>query len=168
MQRVETTEWLAMGREATRREFEAFYCAHRDDALRLAHTITADRDAASDATQDAFLKVLDRWKRVRTMESPDAFLRRIVVRCSIDAIRARRRQAEPQEPATPATHEGGLAVRHTLAALKPEQQAILALALGEGWTYAEIADSLGIPAGTVASRVHAAKEAFRRKWGDEL
>jgi|SRR5579885_2481475 len=166
MQRVETAEWTGM-RADTHEEFEAFFCEHRDSALRLALSITGDSESAHDAAQEAFIRILDRWKRVREMESAEAFLKRTIVRCSIDALRSRRRlQPETDAAATVPTHER-IAVQQALARLKPDHQAILALSIGQGWSYEEIAEALKIPSGTVGSRLHAAKEAFRREWGDE-
>ena len=59
-----------------------------------------------------------------------------------------------------------MAVRHALSRLAPKDRALLALAHMEGLSYAELSDTLGIPSGTVGSRLHAAREAFRKEWGD--
>lgn len=167
MQRVEAAEWVEMRTDRTQTEFETFFCEHRDAILRIAHAITGDHESASDAAQEAFVKVLDRWKRVRSMESPAGFLKTTVVRCAVDILRSRRKDAQEHQNFRPNADTDGLAVRHALAKLNPDQQAILALSIGEGWSYAEIAEVLRIPVGTVGSRIHAAKEAFRRQWGDE-
>ena len=167
MQRVETAEWLGMRAANTQREFEIFFCEHRDAAARLALAITGDHDSASDAVQEGFVKVLDRWKAVREMDSPVGFLKTTVARCAIDILRSRRRDTPEKECLGTEHDPERIAIRQALAKLKPNQQAVLALSIGEGWTYAEIADALDIPIGTVGSRVHAAKEAFRRQWGDE-
>jgi len=68
---------------------------------------------------------------------------------------------EPSENPDYALH---LAVRQALARLEPEQRALLALATGEGLSYREISETLGVPEGTVGSRLHAAKAAFKRVW----
>jgi RNA polymerase sigma-70 factor, ECF subfamily len=57
-----------------------------------------------------------------------------------------------------------IAVRDALARLEPTDRAILSLSHFEGLSYAEISQALEIPAGTVASRLHAARDAFRREW----
>jgi RNA polymerase sigma-70 factor (ECF subfamily) len=101
------------------------------------------------------------------MESADGFLKRTVVRCAIDILRIRRRTEPHQDTGGREADSHGIAVRQALKNLKPDQQAILALSIGEGWSYAEIAEALKIPQGTVGSRIHAAKEAFRREWGEE-
>ena len=167
MQQVEAAEWTEMRADTAHKEFEAFFCEHRDAALRLAHAISGDSDSANDAAQEAFIKILDRWKRVRAMETPEAFLKTTVVRCAIDLLRVRRRNVETKGEEHIETDPNGIAIRHVLAKLKPDHQAILALSIGEGWSYDEIAAALRIPQGTVASRIHAAKEAFRREWGNE-
>lgn len=167
MQRVDAADWIGMRAGTTQREFEAFFCEHRDAAMRIAHAITGDSESANDAVQEAFVKILDRWKRVRDMESPQGFLKRTLVRCSIDILRARDKHKESLQDKGFEPDAAGLAVKHVLSKLKPDQQAILALSIGEGWSYEEIAGALRIPQGTVGSRIHAAKEAFRREWGDE-
>ena len=167
MQRVETAEWTGMRADDTQKEFEIFFCAHRDTVLRLAQAITGDSESAHDAAQEAFVKILDRWQKVKAMEAPEAFLKRVVVRCSIDILRARKRYSESEPAITTESNANDIAVRQALAKLKPDQQAILALSIGEGWSYNEIAKALSIPQGTVGSRIHAAKEAFRKQWGDE-
>ena len=167
MQRVEATGWTGMRVDATRREFEAFFCEHQDSVLRLAQSITGDRETASDAAQEAFVKILDRWSRVSKMDKPEAFLKRAVVRCAIDVLRYQKRQGEQEERAGRQVETERMAVRQVLERLKPEHRAVLALSVGEGWSYAEIAESLGIPQGTVGSRIHNAKEAFRKEWGNE-
>jgi RNA polymerase sigma-70 factor (ECF subfamily) len=101
------------------------------------------------------------------MESSEAFLKTTIVRASIDVLRTRKRSAEQFEESIVDSDQERVAIRHVLARLKPDQQAILALFIGEGWTHAEIAETLKIPPGTVASRIHSAKEAFRREWGNE-
>ncbi len=60
-----------------------------------------------------------------------------------------------------------LAVRDCLAKLPRAQAEALILMEIEGLTREEVAETLGIPAGTVASRVRLAKEAFRTHWVDE-
>lgn len=60
-----------------------------------------------------------------------------------------------------------LAVRDCLAKLPPAQAEALILMEVEGFTREEAAETLGIPPGTVASRVRLAKEAFRNNWTEE-
>src|SRR3569832_1958796 len=131
MQRIEAADWTGMRAESTQREFELFFCEHRDAAFRLALSITGDRESANDAVQEAFVKVLDRWKRVKAMDSPDGFLKQTLVRCCIDILRLRKRSVESREELTTLVSQEAIAVRQSLGKLKPDQQAILALFIGE-------------------------------------
>jgi len=167
MPRVEAAEWTGMRAKPVHAEFEAFFCEHREMALRVAQAITGDRESASDAAQEAFVRILDRWKKVSNMQSPEAFLKTTIVRCAIDILRSRARLTSQQDIQVEGENAERIAVQQALSKLSPDHQAILALSIGEGWSYDEIAASLKIPQGTVASRIHAAKEAFRRVWGDE-
>jgi len=89
----------------------------------------------------------------------------VVVRCALNALERRRddRPLEPDHASAPAS-EDDFQVVLVLAKLSYEQRAILGLALGEGFSYSEIADALEIPIGTVGSRIHHAKAAFRKAW----
>ena len=87
----------------------------------------------------------------------------VVVRCAMTAL---------SQATTHATIDGAvdedptnaLAVRQTLNRLEPSERAILALSHFEELSYAEIGKALDIPVGTVASRLHAARESFRKEW----
>lgn len=135
----------------------------REPVYRLALSITSRTDLAEDVAQDALLRGL---RHRNKLDDPLSWLRVVTVRRALSLLK----QANRREPGRPQSREEGiadsLAVRQTLAKLPAEQQTLLALALAEGWSYGEIASALSIPEGTVASRLHAAKEAFRKKWGD--
>lgn len=68
-----------------------------------------------------------------------------------------------QETATPAADERVDAARETIAALEPLQREILDLRFAQGLSYAEIAAALGIPVGTVRSRLHHAVAEVRQR-----
>lgn len=133
----------------------------REPVFRLALSITGRADLAEDIAQDTLLRAL---KHRRTLDDPLPWLRVVTVRRAMSALKAAQAPIRLDE-GSQTDVDSSLAVKQTLAALPAEQQALLALAIGEGWSYAEIADVLQIPEGTVASRLHTAKEAFRRKWG---
>jgi RNA polymerase sigma-70 factor (ECF subfamily) len=138
-----------------------FVRRYREPVYRLALSITGRADLAEDVAQETLLRGL---KHRAKLDEPLTWLRVVAVRRAMSALKhASRTEPVPSRQAQEPTE--GLAVRQTLTALPIEQQTLLALSIGEGWSYAEIAEALQIPAGTVASRIHAAKEAFRKKWG---
>lgn len=131
---------------------------------RLALKITGCPDAAADAVQEALIRAHRSRRSLRSVEAADGWFKKTLVRAALDQ-RARESRVVPEETAVSDPDLGAsLQVRLTLRKLKPEQRALLALALGAGYSYAEIAYLLDVPEGTVASRLHAAKSAFRKKW----
>ncbi|WP_433510518.1 RNA polymerase sigma factor [Nonomuraea sp. CA-143628] len=127
--------------------------------------------AADDATQEALLAI---FRGLPSLQAPEAILtwaRSVTVRT---AIRLARRQ--DMEAPTDATAEATLTGRHApsqeglvdiddaLARLPISQRVVLVLRTREGLSEEEIATTLGIPAGTVKSRLHRARAAFREVW----
>ena len=141
-----------------------------DRFFALAYRILRDVDRAEDALQDALVIA---WRDLRTLRDPDRFdawLRRLLVRsCIAEAQRERRLgatiRALPMD--LPGTSDDylGVAERDELERgfrrLPPEQRAIIVLRHFVGLEPAEIAEVIGIPAGTVRSRLHHAHRAMR-------
>jgi RNA polymerase sigma-70 factor, ECF subfamily len=136
----------------------------------VAQRILRDIDRTEDAVQDALVIA---WRDLPGLRDPDRFdawLRRLLVRsCVAEAKRARRLtvniRALPTELASPSDDFLGVADRDQLdrgfRRLSPEQRALLVLRHFAGLETAEIADALGIPSGTVRSRLHHAHRAMR-------
>ncbi|WP_285440320.1 RNA polymerase sigma factor [Streptomyces sp. Caat 7-52] len=131
----------------------------------------APHDAA-DAVQESLLAV---FKGLRGLRDPVAFyawVRTVTVR---EAVRVARRTGA-EEPADPAglARLGGLRadadgdlpadVRDVLARLPVRHRAVLVLRELEGLDEAAVADLLGVPQGTVKSRLHRARSSFRKAW----
>ena len=139
---------------------------------RYAFALTRDDTAADDLVQDTLERAISRW----VLRAGDAELRAwlfaILHNLFIDGQRAHRRRPlhdtlddEADQAATPAMQEASLIGRETLAqfgALSPEHQAVLLLVGVEGLAYASVARVLGVPLGTVMSRLSRAREQFRR------
>jgi RNA polymerase sigma-70 factor (ECF subfamily) len=148
-------------RAAQRGSAEAFaelFRRHWPRAHRAAWLVVHDATAAEDVAQEAFLaavRSLDRFDRRRPF---GPWLHRIVVNRAIDYARARelRREvaATASEPVAPsdrmAPDDDVLAA---LAALPPDQRAVIVMRHLLGFTPGEIAKSLGLPRGTVNSRL---------------
>lgn len=139
----------------------------RPRLYRIALSITAHPDLASDACQEACLQLLRHQANWARAESPEAYARAVVVRFALRMLE-RSRKSAPLSPELqgPVLDETGVAVAQVLARLKADHRAILALDVGEGLSDREIAEALGIPMGTIASRLSAARAAFRAAWED--
>lgn len=158
---------LKSGRANREREgLDLFVSCHRETVYRLALSITGRRDMAEDVCQDVLIRAYRHHAKLSDSEDPLPWLRLTTVRRAMTELKRHRElDTAPEASAIPNFAEQ-VAVAQTLAQLKPEQRTLLALALGEGWSYQEIADSLEIPVGTVASRLSTAKAAFRNLWGE--
>lgn len=110
--------------------------------------------------QEAFLKVYARWESLRDPAAAPAYLRRTVVNLSKNSLRhrmVRRRHAEQEAPAVPsaevsahARHEVA-AVLTAIAGLPRRRREALVLRHWLGLSYQEIADALGVSAGSARS-----------------
>jgi RNA polymerase sigma-70 factor (ECF subfamily) len=125
-------------------------------------------DAGPDAAQEALIQVMRDLRGLRDPQALIPWVRRIASR---EAVRqARRRRQWPEAPggtdALPSPEDPALAqdVRSVLAALGPEQRAVLVLRDLEGLSEDEAAAELRVPRGTVKSRLHRARRAFRGLW----
>jgi RNA polymerase sigma-70 factor (ECF subfamily) len=127
-------------------------------------------DAGDDALQETMVAVMRNIGSVREPAALRGWVRRIAVR---EAVRAARRGRDvPVDPADLAVDPGvrvpdgatAVEVRQILAGLAPEQRAVLVLRDVDGMAESEMADVLGVAPGTVKSRLHRARAAFRARW----
>ncbi len=141
---------------------------HDDQMRALAWSVLRDRSAMDDVLQDAYLKAYRNLKRFRGESRFSTWLHRIVYRTCLDHVRRRREVVglgdgdEPSAPGRPHDDvDERLALHRALATLDPETAAALVLVDRDGHSYEEAGHVLGIPAGTVASRLHRGRRALR-------
>jgi RNA polymerase sigma-70 factor (ECF subfamily) len=146
-------------------DLEALFRMHWPRAHRAAYLITHDSQAAEDIAQESFLaaiRALDRFDRRRPF---GPWLHRIVVNRAIDWSRARRLRSEVElTVVVPAPEERPSALGdETLAALgrlPPEHRAVVVMRYLLEFTPGEIARELGLPRGTVNSRLRRGLDAL--------
>jgi DNA-directed RNA polymerase specialized sigma24 family protein len=126
-------------------------------------------DRGDDAMQETLIAVLRNLRSLREPAALHGWVRRIAVREAIRAARGGRE--DPVDPAMLVSTSVGpvdvatvVDVRATLADLAPEQRAILVLRDVDGVSELEAARILGVPEGTVKSRLHRARSSFARRW----
>ena len=140
-----------------------------DGLFAVAHRMLRDPGLAEDATQQA---LLDGWRKLRQLRDLDRFeawIHRLLINACKDELgRTRSREAKLQllrgpERSTP----DGLAVEQrdqlerAFARLSHEHRAVVVLRHYLFWSPEEIGQALGLPAGTVASRLHYGMNALR-------
>jgi RNA polymerase sigma-70 factor (ECF subfamily) len=122
---------------------------------------------ADDAAQEALLAIFCGLPSLRAPEAIMTWVRSVTVRTAMRL--ARQPDHEFAAGRTPAdrsvrSFEGLADIDDAMARLPPSQRAVLVLRTQEGLSEQEIATTLGIPAGTVKSRLHRARAAFREMW----
>src|SRR5207244_10902654 len=149
--------------EAADEGLVALYREHYVSLVRLASLLLRDVGTAEDVTQDAFAKVHLAWGRIRDPEKALAYVRSAVLNGARSRMRhlqvVDRHRPEPRRD-TPSAGAGALSgeehreVIAALRALPTRQRECLALRYYLGLSEAEIADTLGISAGSVKTHTH--------------
>jgi RNA polymerase sigma-70 factor (ECF subfamily) len=141
-----------------------------DRAYRLAGFILGDAREAEDATQDALARAWRQRSSLRRLDAAQAWFDRILVNVCRDRLRRRRprvRWAEMDEglPSPGADPFAALLARDTVLramnGLPVDQRIVLVLRYWADLPVEAIADRLGVPAGTVKSRLHYALRTLR-------
>jgi RNA polymerase sigma-70 factor (ECF subfamily) len=133
----------------------------------FARTIVGDREIARDLVQEAAARALGARQVPEEPAAYRAWIYRIVRNAAVDELRRRRRveTAAPTEVQVDlwsfdTDRIAKLTVEQGLAAIEPAHREIIALVDIAGFTYAEAAGIIGIPIGTVMSRVARARTAL--------
>lgn len=144
-----------------RADFDRFVADSTDALVRTAYLIVWDLGEAEDLVQETLFEVARRWPRVRRMERPVAYARRILVNRALNgsARRTRRRQElvarmppeRPAEPGETGEIDGQDELMGALAALPPRMRAVLVLRYFLDLPEAEVAAALKCSLGTVKS-----------------
>jgi len=127
--------------------------------------------AAEDLLHETFLQLMRRVDRCRAASSPRGYLFGIARHVSADAWRRARPAGEDDASlasvAAPQPDPRLVAARETIAGLPSLQREILDLRFQHDLSYAEIAQALGVPVGTVRSRLHSALDLLRERLEQE-
>lgn len=162
---------LRRARSGDVRAFEALIALHDRALRRLAYRLLGDAGAMDDALQEAYVKA---YRSLRSFAGDAAFgtwLHRIVANACHDELRRRARsghgpfELDERQPDIAPGPAREVAARLDLAAalgtLAPELRAAVLLVDAEGLTYEQAGAALGVPAGTIASRLNRARAALR-------
>jgi len=143
---------------------------------RTATALTGDPHRGDDLVQEALVKAYVHWRKVRSADNPPAYLRRILVRCHLDAARAASRRETPSghqftgqhpglnEPTAHDSHgqlEDRLPLLAALRYLTAKQRAVVVLRFIDDLDVATTATTLDISPGTVKSTTHDALRILR-------
>lgn len=148
------------------RFFDEFYRQSAPRLIAFLRQIVGSREAAEDLAQETYTQL---WKRPNGFQPErgtlHGYLFGVGRKRAAEWWRKRSPVAEPRhEPMEPDQAESSSVMEDALQRLPAEQRTLLWLREVEGQSYAELAEILDIPIGTVRSRLFAAREALRQVW----
>ncbi len=159
-----------------RAALDALLRAHQHRVLAICTRMMGDTADAADAAQDALIAICRGLPRFDHRSSFATWVYRVTTNACLDEIRRRSRRPRAELPgeeesrATPG-HDDAIAARVTIesALLELPEHARAAIVLRDlcGLDYAEIGEVLGIPPGTVRSRIARAREALAGALGNQ-
>lgn len=168
---------IAACQEGDREAFRLLFETYKDRVFSIAvYSFGGDRTAASDVSQQIFLKLITSISQFRGDSAFTTWLYRLVVNTCTDEHRKRRRflafdehipmtrieDKRPQEKLF-AKLEVADSVQAAIKELKPKLRMTILLKYVEGLSYEEIADVLGCSKGTVASRLNRGHQSLARR-----
>ncbi|MET4927009.1 sigma-70 family RNA polymerase sigma factor [Streptomyces sp. PSRA5] len=170
------TAWALAAGLGDRRAAELFVRATYDDVRRFVAHLSADVRGADDLTQETYLRALASLARFAGRSCARVWLLAIARRVVVDRYRraaARPRIADTADWVTVADRaqprhlpgfEESVALSDALAAMDPGRRQAFVLTRLLGLSYAEAADALGCPVGTIRSRVARARRDLAAVW----
>ncbi len=147
-------------------DFASFFADQYSSTVYAVLPIIGDRAEAESISQDAFVKAMARWRRLRRYDNPGAWVRRAAIR---DAVRAADRAArdtslaDAEVAVAPCFVGGDDELDRALALLSPRQRACVVLRHVDGWAADEIGEALGCSASTVRVHLHRGLAALSRQ-----
>jgi RNA polymerase sigma-70 factor (sigma-E family) len=146
--------------EAAEMDFPEFVAARSSAMFRGALVLTGNREAAEDLVQETLERAYRKWRTIAAMDSPDAYVRRIMVNLANDRWRRFRRMVEQragEDRAAPGDEYGRIDTRdqlvRALQSLPMRMRTVVVLRYFHDLSDAEIAADLKISEGTVRSQL---------------
>ena len=181
-------DWLSKHRDGDEQAFGELVEEYRQPLLRFFARLSWDRGRAEDFVQEVFLKLLRTAASYRPEGHLKTFVYRIATNLWIDHYRAKRPRprlysleqptlgaaADPELPdaVSPAQRmiddEEKASLRDALETLTEPHRLVFELAVYQEMAYADVGQVLGIPVGTVKSRMHNAVKALKAKLAVDL
>jgi RNA polymerase sigma-70 factor (ECF subfamily) len=147
--------------------FQDFYAREQPAVFRAAFLLAGDRALAEDATQEAFARALERWRRMRNENWAGGW----VMTTALNVVRRslRRRRVDPMS-ASRQTYEQAQAdvdLWRAVRALPKRQQEAVALYYVGDMTVADCAAAMGCDVGTVKTHLSRARHELNQRLGGE-
>ena len=157
-----------------RSALEALLRLHHDRLYGLCRRMMGNDADGADASQEALVRIVRNLARFDRRSRFSTWAYRLTVNVCLDELRRRARRPEPVEESTLEAVTGGFEdsvaartdIDAALGSLRPEFRSAVALRDICGLDYAEIAEVLGVPAGTVRSRIARGRATLAERLGN--
>lgn len=143
--------------------------------FRVSMSYLGNAEDAADAVQDALVKAWEKRSSLAKQEQFCPWVMRILVNRCKDILRARKRRSFfplAEDTIIQDFTSSQSLVMEAIQTLKPEQRTVTLLRYVDGYTVLEIAKSLGIPEGTVKTRLRAARRCLKQtllvEWEEDI
>lgn len=145
--------------------FERFFEREWDGVYRPLAVTLGDPELARDATAEAMARAFEHWSRVQHYRNPAGWVHRVGLNWARSRFRHTRREVlgGKAEPTSPHWEPSDPAMSNALKRLPIKFRSVVVLRYLADWSQEQIADALGIPVGTVKSRVHRALSLLRKE-----
>lgn len=164
----EEQEWIRRCRNGSRRAYEPLVRRYARWAEAYAYRRVGDREEARDLAQEAFARAFHAMPRFRLGRPFLPWFLTILDNVCRSYLRRRRPEIgldqtlEPQSDGGMRSVDQRLLLERGLRDLSEEQRRVVVMRDLEGYVHREVAERLGIPEGTVMSRLHTARKRLRR------
>lgn len=150
--------------------FEEFYASTHDRLVGQLFVATGVLEEAQDVVQEAFARAWARWGQVRQFDAPEAWVRRVALNLSASGFRRARRglaaRARLTMPDAVGMSSEGVELAEALRGLPLRYRQVLVLHHVVDLPVAEVARQLGLPAGTVKTRLARGRAALARRMAE--
>ena len=152
--------------EQGRAGFEAFYRSHRDHLYRALSLTLRDRLVAGEAVDEALTRAYERWDEVQEYSNPVGWVYRVAYNFAVSRFRKEHREVPgANDPRCYEDTPEDVTVIDAINCLAVDHRTVVVMRYYLDWSTSDIAESLGVPAGTVKSRLHRALEDLENKLG---
>lgn len=152
------------------RSFDDFYLEHRDRIARAVALSLRDPELGGEAADEAFARAAQRWHQVSTYDNPEGWVYRVAVNWGRSWLRRLRRERDRRPLLTsPAIAEDRVVdvdLEQALELLSRDLRSVVVARFLLDWSVDQTADALGIPPGTVKSRLSRALRQLGREMGE--
>jgi len=168
---------LRKARQGDSAAFHELIDRHGERLFRLAYSLVGNRADAEDVTQETLMGAYEHMHGFKERATVKTWLTRILVRQAARCHRRRGRSREKPVSAPDTVAANGTAaestrrhldVQRALDRLSPDHHEVVVLREFEGMSYAEMAHALGVPQGTVESRLYRARQELKTLLRDYL